>query len=480
MDDPKLVSKRDGQFLRGMYGSVLLLEDYYAYRKDLMSLATYERKGRLPKGTPRIEYAWREGGGYMALPRGLYQEVCRRTGMSTPQNVTVSFPPQNFGFHRPLREEQKQPALTIARSGGGVLVGATGTGKTIVAMALVASFGQPTLWLTHRKSLARLALKTARACFNLPPSAYGLVGSGVRDDIGTHFTVGMLASFAGFSESTWRKHRYAERFGTIVVDEVHHIPARTYSQVITRFSAAHRIGLSATPDRTDGLGPLMVAMFGPTVAKIDTSDAIRLGHIILPKIYRVPTALQFHDDPEQMYRYWADVQHIQATDPERNLLLCRLIAHLREERRRIMVMVTLRKHANTLSQMLRGFGVPAVVVDGSTNLRERDKLATACVKGEAVLIGTDVLYEGVDLPLVDRLILATPTKGIAYKEGDRTVLHPRLQQQMGRIARAAKGKSDAIVYDVYDPEVRTLRRQANQRRVAYRMLGLEVKRLIVR
>ncbi len=443
--------------------TILLRENLFvpspgAYRRQLLELAIFRRQGRVPTGERRTVHFYRNRPEAVVLPRGLLSRV----QAIAPVRVIdrrLTLPPIDFGWRGQLRPEQIEAARVLARAGEGMLVGMPASGKTNVGLALAAVWRQPTLWLVRSKALAEQALERARSLFNLPAKAFGYVGEG-EEDWGTHLTVGMAQSFA--------KRRYpgvTQRFGAVIIDECHHLPAITMARAVSQFPARHRLGLTATPDRTDGLGPLATAILGSTVGVISARALLDAGRIVLPTVRVVPTALRYWGRGD-----WAYLQRARAADVRRNLLVCTLAAGALRAGRPVMVLVELIPHARLLAAALtRRFGVPAVAVVGPTSGRHRRRAFQAVQEGRVVMVATRLADEGLDLPAVECLVLAAPGRSA-----------PRLAQQVGRIVRKARGKTGAIVYDLADVHVPSLLEQLEERLAAYRSLwgdlGVRVER----
>ena len=221
-----------------------------------------------------------------------------------------------------------------------------------------------------------------------------------------------------------------KRFGAVIIDECHHTPAVTMARVVSAFPAYYRGGLTATPNRSDGLGPLAMDIIGGAVGTIDPAKLLKAGRIILPKVRLVPTSFKHWGRGD-----WAFLQKARAADLNRNQLVCALAAREARAGRCVLVLTELKVHARWLAAV------------------------------RLVMVATKLADEGLDLPALDRLILAAPGRSA-----------PRLQQQIGRVMRTAKFKRDAIVYDLADVGVESLLDQARDRMKVYKEFDLRVER----
>ena len=428
-------------------------------RPRLLRLATYRRRGRVPKGDRRVVRAYVNRPEFVALPRGLAPKV-RAMAPSRLVDLRLVLPPVDFGWRGQLRPEQSQAAWKLVRAGGGILIAPPGAGKTEVGLALAAAFRQPALWLVHTKPLADQARERARRLFNLPRGAIGYVGEG-WEDWGSHLTVGMVQTFA-----KKRMPGATKRFGTIIQDEVHHAPSLTSATVISRFPARYRLGLTATLDRPDGLGPLAVDLMGPTIVSIEQRELLAQGRIVLPTVQVVPTRFAYWGSGE-----WSDLQRARARDLGRNVLACELAAREFRSGRRVIVLVDLRPHAHLLARALvKRWRVPAVALTGLSPKATRARAFREVQEGRLVAVCTKLIDEGVDIPAVDSLVMAAPGKSPV-----------KIKQQVGRAMRAWEGKTEARIIDLADVQVDSLRKQLRQRLAIYRKpppegLGLRVTR----
>lgn len=357
----------------------------------------------------------------------------------------LHFRPLDFGWMGQLRPEQWALVQAAMRRGGnGVLVSATGSGKSIVGLALAAGLQQPTLWITHRKDLALAVRKTARQVWSVPAGAIGYVGEG-ETRFGSHMTVAMVQTLAR------RDNRdLAQRVGTIIVDESHHIPAMSYHAVLSQFPAKYRLGLTGTYEREDGLHGMIRASFGPRLVLPD-SVLVRAGRILLPTVYPVYTP--FTSPPGLA---WAHLQQARAADRGRNLLILRLIRRLARAGRYVLVLVSGVDHAQWLARQLNHNHLPAAAVVGAMPVAERQQWYRRFLARQCVLIATSLADEGLDLPQCDTLVLVTPGRSATS-----------LRQRGGRVMRAPPGKAHPRIYDVVDPLVPALARQWKIRREIY-------------
>ncbi len=149
-------------------------------------------------------------------------------------------------------------ALAAWEAGGrrGVVVLPTGSGKTFVAQLALRSVGRSTLVVVPTLDLLHQWYAGLRAAF--PGAEVGLLGGGSRD-----YDAPLLVST--YVSAAAEAERLGNRFSLLVFDEVHHLPA-AFTRVIAQYSIApYRLGLTATPERSDGRDRDLLALVGPTV-----------------------------------------------------------------------------------------------------------------------------------------------------------------------------------------------------------------------
>ena len=397
----------------------------------LQQLATFERIGRLRPGQHRVVRYWRltNSGTRLILPRGLAGKAQKLLPGSQVRDERLVLRPVHMGFSADLRDYQAALSDAIYQRGGGVMVMPPSAGKTHTALATVDRWQQPALFFVHQLRLHDKTLKDARKLYRLPRGGLGSIADG-RTQIGTHFTVATIQTLA---KKPRLIKQLAPRIGTVVIDECHHLASSSYQKVISAFPAMYRLGLSATPERDDGLGPIVYATLGLPV-RVSRAALADKGVMVDPTIYMVRT----HWTPPEDVPFHA-AEEERATSGERNVLIFKLVAQARARGLRVLVLVEREIHATLLAQILSKGGVAAHPVYGRLPQPIQDRNFKAMEQGKAVVVATKLANEGLDWPALDCLVLATPGRSPTV-----------LEQRTGRIARTAEGKTFALVYDLVD------------------------------
>lgn len=169
---------------------------------------------------------------------------------------------------RPYQEDAI--AAWTARAGRGLIVLPTGAGKTVVAMAAIAAANVRTLVVVPTIELLRQWQAEMARQFSLPLSAIGIIGGGKR-------TIRDLTVIT--YDSAAMRGRPLDGFGLLVVDEVHHLPATGYRTIASKVAAPLRLGLSATPERSDHGHEALDHLIGPVVFRRSVAELSRDRYI---------------------------------------------------------------------------------------------------------------------------------------------------------------------------------------------------------
>jgi superfamily II DNA or RNA helicase len=392
-------------------------------------------------------------GDALILPRGYLETLLTRINdAGLPYEIDdmrLKLPKIDLGFHGELRDYQSRALAEMTRYGRGVLVAPCGSGKTALGMALISHWRQPALVLVHTRQLAEQIREAVKKWLKVEA---GMIGDSVFDV--RPVTVGIVQSLAGHGE---RVDEVKNRFGLVLLDEAHHCPANTFTEVLQQFPAAFRYGLTATPTRRDGLGSFMAAVLGPVRHEITAEDLRRAGVLVVPDIEWMRTDFYCSSDE------WVDIIGALVKDEGRNRLIFGVINRLLNEGRQIIALSERVAHAEMLTRLINADRPgEAEVVTGSMSKKKRDAAMERTKSGEArILFSTKLADEGLDLPDLNALVLLTPSRN-----GGRTV------QRVGRVLRAVPGKPQPVVVDMVDPHVGILWSQARSRYFdAYRQLA---------
>lgn len=315
----------------------------------------------------------------------------------------------------------------------------TGTGKTITALSAVvatAERGGRVLWLAHREELLTQPL---RSLAGIPAWTSYAERAGIvqadRDEADKAIVFASVATVGGTDGHRLGRVLKHGAPALVVVDEAHHSPSPTWRRVLDAIDKdagreVHRLGLTATPERTDRAS--LAALWGDEpVYAMSIQEAIDDGYLCPPRFV--------------VERIEADVKKGMSDDEiAEALTLAGIIDHTAEmmdkhaRGRHCLVFTANVKQATETAERLKQDGWRAAVVSGATPSGQRDAILRAFALGQLdVIANCAVLTEGTDLPICDSIVAARPFSS-----------KPLWIQSVGRGLRLAPGKTDCLVLDL--------------------------------
>ncbi|MFY9705903.1 MAG: DEAD/DEAH box helicase [Desulfobacterales bacterium] len=413
------------------------------------------RMGRWNRGVPKeLRFYYRLRGGGLVIPRGFIRQLittCRKLDITyTVEDRRRSLPPVDYVFNGQLRPFQQQAVQHMLRKEFGTLNSPTGSGKTVMALYILAQRKQPALIIVHTADLARQWSERIETFLNIPVKEIGRIGGG-KKKIGEKITVALVQSLYKCAETV------APQVGHLIVDECHRTPSRTFTDAVTEFDARYMLGLSATPWRRDNLSKLIFWHLGDVHHQVEKNDLIRTGQVLPADIIFRETEFKPYYDPVQEYSKMLSELTL---DDDRNRLIAADIAAEADSHPGICLVLTDRKkHCESLGALLRyGFSLPVDILTGDLNAGERQQVMDRLQEGRIkILIATGQLIgEGFDCRELTTLFMATPVR-----------FSGRIIQYLGRILRPAPGKKRARVFDYVDINVEPLLKAADARKRIY-------------
>ena len=346
--------------------------------------------------------------------------------------ISVGISINNLRFNGSLREATNQPeavekVLTHLRNhNGGILSLPTGYGKTTVALYILYSLKVRTIIFVHKEFLMNQWIEKINVF--LPNATVGKIQANVVDVVGKDIVIAMIQSVSSKEYS----NDVFNGFGFMIIDETHHICTRTFSKIFFRINTKYVLGLSATLERKDGLTKVIHWFIGDLCYSITRQNKT---HVHVQKIKY--TNEMFDDDfPLNKAKKPSIVEAItKLVELEsRNCFLIDTILRCLDMDRKILLLSDRRNHCIELEKILKSKTNKTVglYLGGMKNavLKESEKCDT--------IIGTySLAHEGLDIPELDTLIMATPKVDII--------------QSVGRILRETFGKkNDPLVIDIVD------------------------------
>jgi len=339
-------------------------------------------------------------------------------------------------------QERLLEQLAVARELGhhrNLLVSATGTGKTVMAAVDYARLRAKLprarlLFVAHRQEILAQSLATFRHC--LRQQAFGELWVGGQRP--RHFEH-VFASVQSMN-ATGMADLDPRHFDVVIVDEFHHAAAPSYHALLDHVKPLELLGLTATPERSDGL-PLLGWFDNRIAAELRLWDAID-QHQLSPFVYYgIHDGLDLREIPWRRGRGY-DAEGLSnlltANDVWARFVIAQLAARVDDPKTmRALGFCVSVEHARFMARIFQQAGIPAVAVwADSPDDERRAALSDLAARRVNVVFSVDLFNEGIDIPLVDTLLLLRPT--------DSPTL---FLQQLGRGLRRSSGKTACTVLD---------------------------------
>ncbi len=342
-----------------------------------------------------------------------------------------------FSFQQEILEKLELERL-LKENHKNLVVAATGTGKTVISAFDYKNFasefnGNPKLlFVAHRKEILKQSLQTFRQV--LKEANFGeLLVDGFQPNDWNHV-------FASIQSLHSREFNFKpDHFDIIIVDEFHHAQANTYQRLLNYVEPNYLLGLTATPERTDGKN-VMDFFDGKATVELRVWDAIEKG-LLSPFQY-----FGVHDNTNLSNITWVrgkyDQQELEELYTNSDDRMAFIEKELKDKIRNPLEMKALGfcvgvRHAEYMAKQFNTMGVRSISLSGNSERRYRDSAISKLRKGEINAIFTvDLFNEGVDIPEVDTILFLRPTES--------SIL---FTQQLGRGLRLSDNKECLTVLD---------------------------------
>ena len=321
-------------------------------------------------------------------------------------------------------QKMREDGKTIA-----LLYHATGVGKTITAATDAKAVGGRTLFLVNALKLASQAKETFAKVW--PEVTLGEYTGSQKDMTQT-------VIFATVQSISKDLEKFSPTdFDYLIVDECHHAAANTYQKIFTYFHPKFILGLTATPERSDGED--MLELFQNVAHKMDLKTAVERGVLVPIRCIRVKTNIDLTDVRINGIKYNSQDLESKLFIPERNQLIVDTYLKYVNGKKTVIFCASV-DHAAEIAKLLRDNGVKAEAVSGRDRVEVREKILKDYETGSTnVLCACDLLNESWDSPHTTVLFMARPTMS-------KTIY----LQQLGRGTRRCPGKEDLLVVDFVD------------------------------
>lgn len=431
----------------------------------VISNPEYAKKARMHLwlgNTPQKLSLYEQRGNDLIIPFGMLRSLPQSIADSTYFTSDFEKPTLiDYGEDIPLYAYQKKAVKTVFKERYGILQSPAGSGKTQMGIALVKQFGKRALWLTHTLDL--LNQSKTRAERYMDKDLIGVITGG-KVNVGSGVTFATIQTMSKLDLA-----QYKNLWDVVIVDECHRCAGTPtamtqFYKVLNSLAARHKIGLSATVHRSDGMIAATYALLGPIVYTVPKEDVakttmrvgiqpIGTGTEIQRQVLNTDGTINYSklitylcEDASRTHLIGG---HIIANHEYSSLILSERLEHLEA----LM---------NTLPKVMRD---RAVMISGKMTTKKGRAEREQAIEGmrlgkKKYLFATySLAKEGLDIPRLERLYLATPQKDYAV-----------IAQSIGRIARTFDGKAEPIAFDFVD-NIGFLVKSYKKRCVTYRKEG---------
>jgi superfamily II DNA or RNA helicase len=416
------------------------IEDYGYSPFALKSLLTLSNEGYGGKVSRHESFVATDKG--MFVPRAFLDFQFYK-----PSDGEAGTPLQYDGdSYMALRDYQREAVDAIKRAtlrdGGALLVGGCGTGKTVMGCFLIREIGVRTLVLVHKEFLLEQFKSTLEQAF---PSISISIWQKDKTPTGDEDVVISMVQSLGARDYPDEMYK---GFGLILTDEVHRFSAPQWSEAMSNFGARYRIGLTATPERVDGLQSVFMNAIGPIAHTVQ-------GNLLKPTIYPIETNRSY---AQKDYSQWdgqvstSKLISLIGEDDFRSREIIDYAVRATKRGRHALILTDRRSHVDYMVHIasnLLGKDYKVFPYIGGMKKASRKEAEDHA----DLLVGTySMAQEGLDIPRLDTLIFASPKTNVV--------------QAVGRILRPSTHKQSPVVLDFID-EVPILRGYYKKRRRQY-------------
>ncbi len=411
-----------------------------------------KKAGKNTFGTERYFRFIEETEGEVILPRGFAGKLlrfCKETGIAyTFKNQRQKKASASFNFQATLRSYQVPALEAVNKKDMGVIVAPPGSGKTVIGLKIIADKQQPALIVVHRKQLMDQWTERIQAFLGIPQHEIGKLGKG-KSKIGKHVTVATIQSLAKEIE---KDGALKNTFGTILIDECHHIPAESYRKTIHQFNSYYLYGLTATPFRKYNDGKLIFIHLGEIIAEITAQQTGRYKQASVV-VRNTELDVPFNSKTDR----FETLSKILVHDSSRNKLVLQDITNDLNSGKKVVILTERKEHIDSLQQYLKqSYEVITLSGEDSESSRVAKWKLLHTGNYQALITTGQFFGEGTDLHNATCLFLVYPFS-----------FEGKLIQYMGRVQRS---ELRPVIYDYRDIKIDYLNKMFLKRNTYYRKL----------
>ena len=405
--------------------------------------AKKERMGLWVGNTPRTLSLYKINGDSVILPVGAFKHIRLilntyeyEKSLDLANNETV-----DYDTSVNLYDYQEKAVEQMLKAGYGILQSPAGSGKTQMGIALAVKLGKKCLWLTHTQDLLKQSYD--RASQYIDKSLLGTITAG-KVNIGAGITFATVQTLA---KQDLTQYKYM--WDVVIVDECHRVAGTPtsmtqFSKVISNLACEHKYGLSATVHRADGMIKCCYMLLGDV--KYIVPDKAVKDKVMTVNVERVDTGIDIPMsalDTDGTINYTKLITSLAMGTHRNDIIYDKLMTN--SAHYNLILSDRLDQLYYLYNQLPPTLQGQAAVIDGKMTSKkaktEREQAIEDMRTGKKhfLFASYKLAKEGLDIPRLDRLHLATPQKDYAI-----------IVQSVGRVARTFEGKEQPICYDYVD------------------------------
>lgn len=399
------------------------------------------RMGFWTGNTPKVICLYEVHVEKIILPYGTLKQIQPMLKDAVVESDFKPYESVDYGDPIPLYPYQEQAVQAVKQAYYGILQSKAGSGKTQMGIALIKEYGRRALWLCHTVDL--LNQSKERAERYMDSSLIGKITEG-KVTIGKGVTFATIQTMCKLDLS-----QYKHTWDVVIVDECHRVAGTPtqmsmFAKVLNSLAARHKFGLSATVHRADGMIQATFALLGDVVYSVP--DEAVADKVMRVGIKPIGTGVKISREclnTDGTLNYAKLINYLCESDERNDVIHHHIVS---ESDKSCLILSDRLEHLETLMSTLPLRMRPyAVMISGKMTTKkgkaEREQaLEDMRVGKKKYLFATySLAKEGLDIPCLERLFMATPQKDYAV-----------ITQSIGRIARTHEGKADPICYDFVD------------------------------
>ena len=413
-----------------------------------------KKMGKSAFGTERYFKLVEETESEIIIPRGFIGKIirfCRENKIEYDfKDERKKLKEVSFLLNAQLQEHQQIVIDIITKKDLGVIVAPPGSGKTIVGLKIIADKKQPALIITHRKQIADQWMERIETFLGIPKNEIGKIGQG-KTKIGKQLSVAMIQSLSKELEKP-DGEKLLNAFGTIILDECHHIPAETFRNTISKLQTFYLYGLTATPFRKYNDSKLIFIHLGEVISEIKSNE---ISTSKKPKIIIRNTELDvpFNSKTDK----FETLSKILVHDSTRNKAILKDVINELKLDKKVIIITERKEHIDSIYQYLKQ-SYEVITLSGEDSESSKKSKWKLLKEGNyQVVITTGQFFgEGTDLQNANCLFLAYPFS-----------FEGKLIQYIGRVQRS---EITPTIYDYRDIKIDYLNKMFLKRNIYYRKI----------